>query len=213
MKFILVQIWQNTQKANLQYTYLDIDLGEPFLVSFHNPFQTLYFPVYFECTENLTNKNLIYRPSQKQNQDIQQASYKHHIQWSSPNVLLLCPQHKGKLYSAGISILLSMCTYQRAKSKTAITFHNNVDQTPLVLLVFNISPCFKKSSNNTTLLHLTFSHILLCMLNSESKFMAISSQHSILSMIFFKKAFVGRQQLHSNITLRKPLWENNTYFI
>ena len=25
MKFILVQIWQNTQKANLQYTYLDID--------------------------------------------------------------------------------------------------------------------------------------------------------------------------------------------
>lgn len=65
MKFILVQIWQNTQKANLQYTYLDIDLGEPFLVSFHNPFQTLYYPVYFECTENLTNKNLIGLPKNR----------------------------------------------------------------------------------------------------------------------------------------------------
>ena len=133
------------------------------------------------------------------------------VNYALSDVILLCPYHKEKLYSAGISILLSMCTYQRAKSKTAITFHNNVDQTPLVLLVFNISPCFKKSSNNTTLLHLTLSHILLCMLNSESKFMAISSQHSILSMIFFRKAFVGRQQLHSNITLRKPLWEDNTH--
>ena len=113
------------------------------------------------------------------------------------------------LLTAGISILLSMCTYQRAKSKTAITFHNNVDQTPLVLLVFNISPCFKKSSNNTTLLHLTLSHILLCMLNSESSYL-FTAQYI---MIFFRKAFMGRQQLHNNITSRKPLWENNTYFI
>lgn len=57
-----------------------------------------------------------------------------------------------------LSILLSMFTYQRAKSKTAITFHNNVDQTPLVLLVFNISPCFKKFKQYHTITSHTFTH-------------------------------------------------------
>ena len=53
-----------------------------------------------------------------------------------------------------------------------------------------------KSSNNTTLLHLTLSHILLCMLNSESKFMAISSQHSMLW--YFSE---------------RPLWEDNSFTV
>ena len=47
---------------------------------------------------------------------------------------------------------------KRAKSKTAITFHNNVDQTPLVLLVFNISPCFKKFKQYHTITSHTFTH-------------------------------------------------------